>query len=318
MGDRVDGAHQVWLKASGPDTAFEVGLYELLHRVTPSRVLTPLATDTTRGWVLLPDGGIPLGERATGAGLAQALEAVLPQYGQLQRDLAPRVQEMLALGVADMRAAVLPERFVTAVKAVGGQIGRHGTAADQVAFRKVTGLHGTVSAWCAELDAAPGSASVDHNDLHPWNVLPGDGSAGVRFYDWGDAVVAHPFASALVALSYLQAHLEVDPHHPTILRVRDAYLEVFGDASHGDAPWVIVRCGTGSVISPAYGGASGQRRNRSAVRRRNGSSGSGTRKRTSGKWPQLAKVTVKLRWCTTSRRTSHKTSSSRFRSGRNG
>jgi hypothetical protein len=35
----------VWLKAAGPGTAFEVGLYELLSRVSPDHVLTPIATD---------------------------------------------------------------------------------------------------------------------------------------------------------------------------------------------------------------------------------------------------------------------------------
>lgn len=39
-----------WLKAAGPGTAFEVGLYELLHRVVPEHVLTPLATILPRSW----------------------------------------------------------------------------------------------------------------------------------------------------------------------------------------------------------------------------------------------------------------------------
>ncbi|MGI8750411.1 MAG: aminoglycoside phosphotransferase family protein, partial [Thermoleophilaceae bacterium] len=53
----------VWLKAAGPGTAFEVGVYDLLHEVAPAHVLTPLATDIDRGWVVLEDGGTPLGER---------------------------------------------------------------------------------------------------------------------------------------------------------------------------------------------------------------------------------------------------------------
>ena len=58
-------------------------------------------------------------------------------------------------------------------------------------------------------------------DLHPWNVLTGG-----RFYDWGDAVVAHPFAVALVPLGFLSERLE---------RARDAYLEVFSDrAPHAE------------------------------------------------------------------------------------
>jgi hypothetical protein len=38
----------VWLKAAGPGTAFEVGLYEILQRDAPDHVLTPVATDVTQ------------------------------------------------------------------------------------------------------------------------------------------------------------------------------------------------------------------------------------------------------------------------------
>ena len=93
----------VWLKAAGPATAFEVRLYDLLQRVAPDQVLHPIAIDLERAWVLLPDGGPPLGEALTRTDLAEAMARALPQYGQLQRDLSPHADELLALGVADMR-----------------------------------------------------------------------------------------------------------------------------------------------------------------------------------------------------------------------
>jgi hypothetical protein len=69
-------------------------------------------------------------------------------------------------------------------------------------------------------------ASLDHNDLHWWNVFV-DGS--VRFYDFGDSVVAHPFASMLLGLGMLRRQLGVGADGPAVARPRDAYLEVFGD-----------------------------------------------------------------------------------------
>src|SRR5919107_5362340 len=62
----------VWMKAAGPATAFEAGLYELLAREAPGDVLTPLAVDAPRGWMLLPDGGPPLSDRLEGDALAEA------------------------------------------------------------------------------------------------------------------------------------------------------------------------------------------------------------------------------------------------------
>ncbi len=220
----------VWLKASGGGTAFEAGLYELLHRVAPEHVLEPIAVDAERAWVLLPDGGPSLGARLKGADLIRALESALPEYGRLQRALAPHAGELLALGIADMRPAVLPQRFDEAVEAARGQV----DDADREAFERSAAMRDTIVAWCERLAAAPAPASLDHNDLHPWNILVGDGHA--RFYDWGDSVVAHPFASMLLGLGFVQFNvLESAPDAPEIVRLRDAYLEVFSDlAPHAE------------------------------------------------------------------------------------
>jgi hypothetical protein len=73
---------------------------------------------------------------------------------------------------------------------------------------------------------------LDHNDLHPWNIL-GSGTGGslqATFYDWGDSVVAHPFASMLLPLGFVQSSiLGTSLDDPRILRLRDAYREVFSD-----------------------------------------------------------------------------------------
>lgn len=227
----------VWLKASGPETAFEVPLYQLLQRVTPDRVLAPLAIDVDRSWVVLPDGGAPLGERLDDVDLVAALVRVLPEYGQLQRDLAPHLGSLLSFGVADMRAAIMPQRFDEAVAAVETYVDRHGGPADRETLRRAAAMRDTFAGWCERLAGAAVPPSIDHNDLHPWNVFVADGAGDgrVRFYDWGDGVVAHPFASMLLGLGYLRHHLGVDTDDPAVVRPRDAYLEVFSDvASHAD------------------------------------------------------------------------------------
>jgi hypothetical protein len=195
----------VWLKASARGTAFEAGLYALLAEVVPEHVLIPLGIDAERGWLLLPDGGPALRERPV------PLEDVFAAYAELQRALAPRVDDLLALGVADMRPAIMPARYAEAL--------------DKLDVEPPV-AHERFAAWCEELAACPGGASLDHNDLHSDNVLPGD-DGRIRFYDWGDAVVAHPFASLLVGLGVLPDEL--------VATARDAYLEVFSDlAPHAE------------------------------------------------------------------------------------
>jgi len=206
----------VWLKAPGPWTVFEVALYDLLGHAAPDWILRPIAVDLDRGWVLLPDGGPTLGARLDDTDLIDALVTVLPQYGQLQRELAPHTDALLSFGIADMRPAAMPVRFDEAVEAVGP---------DRV--RAVVELRATFGEWCARLASSPVPASLDHNDLHPWNMFFSDGRA--RFYDWGDAVVSHPFASMLVALAVVRMQLDAGPDDPAVTRLRDAYLEVWSD-----------------------------------------------------------------------------------------
>jgi Phosphotransferase enzyme family len=209
----------VWLKAPCPATVFEVALYELLEKVVPARIPRPIAVDHDRGWVLLPDGGATLGDQVDDAELADVLVVVLPQYAQLQRDLAPHVTELLSFGVADMRPAIMPGRFDEALAVVEERAGRQ--------LHAVREMRATFVGWCERLAASRVGASLDHNDLHPWNVFFDAGQA--RFYDWGDSVVAHPFASMLLVLAVVRMRLGVGPDDPAVTRPRDAYLEVWSD-----------------------------------------------------------------------------------------
>ncbi|SES26069.1 phosphotransferase [Actinokineospora terrae] len=189
-------AGPVWLKAANPHMAAEVRLYEVLHAAVPERVLAPIATDPARGWLVLPDGGPTLAEMGE-------MVDYLPAYGQMQRDLAPHTDAVLAAGVPDMRPSRMPERFTEALAVVDD------VPAD------IAAMGPKVAEWCARLAESPVPVSIDHNDLHAGNFLR-DG----RFYDWGDSVVAHSFASMLVPLSLLGTDGD---------RGRDAYLEAFTD-----------------------------------------------------------------------------------------
>ena len=207
----------VWMKAAGPATAFEVGLYELLHRVAPDHVLRPIATDTDRAWMVLEDGGPVLTDLIEGDELVAAMAAALGRYAELQRLVAPHAEELVALGATDMRPALLPERFEHALELVTDRDDR----------ARLEALRPDVARWCAELAGAPGDASIDHNDLHPDNVFAGPPP---RAYDWGDSVVAHPFATMLTGLGFMRARvLDAPEDDPRVLRLRDAYLDGFTD-----------------------------------------------------------------------------------------
>ena len=60
-------------RSRAPGPRFEVGLYELLHRIAPAHVLEPLAIDVDRAWIVLPDGGPLLADQSDEHGLPTQL-----------------------------------------------------------------------------------------------------------------------------------------------------------------------------------------------------------------------------------------------------
>lgn len=225
----------VWLKAASPGTAFEIPLYRLLARLAPDRVLMPLALDEERAWIVLPDGGPTLGDTFSGESLPSALGSALGPYAALQRALMPHVDELLALGVSDMRAPLMPQRFEQALVECEAYVARSGSAEDRVVLARVAGARDTFAAWCSELGRGPVPPSLDHNDLHPWNIFAARDGLPARAYDWGDSVIAHPFASLLVALGFVRHGTRAAADDPRVSAVRDAYLAAFSDlAPHAE------------------------------------------------------------------------------------
>jgi Ser/Thr protein kinase RdoA (MazF antagonist) len=151
--------------------------------------------------------------------------AALVDYGRMQLDLASHVDGLLSLGVADMRPGVMEERFGQALAATRDDL--DGRAADRSIHAQVAAMGGTVASWCERLATSSVPPSLDHNDLHPWNILSDGAADGVRFYDWGDSVVAYPFAAMLVPLGFVQRLLGAGLDDARFADARDAYLDVF-------------------------------------------------------------------------------------------
>lgn len=202
----------VWFKANPPGSAFEPGLARALASWAPDHVVAPLAVDTARAWSLSPHGGTLLCDDPGRP--PHYWDEPLRQYAALQRALLPRTDGLAALGVPDMRPARLPallDEFLV------GPLGR--TEADEFAE-----VRGRFAEWCAELDGGGIPVGLDHADLHEAQVFSRPGRR-YAFFDWGDAALAHPFASLLVTVRVTAERLGADGSAAAIARLRDAYLE---------------------------------------------------------------------------------------------
>jgi Ser/Thr protein kinase RdoA (MazF antagonist) len=104
-------------------------------------------------------------------------------------------------------------------------------------------LHALRPRWsdaAAELEALGIPDSIQHGDLHPANVTR-DPSGRLRFIDFGDASVAHPFTALFVPLG-VAAQDDLDDAGLT--RLRESYLEVFSDL----APMPALRRGLATAL----------------------------------------------------------------------
>jgi aminoglycoside phosphotransferase (APT) family kinase protein len=66
-----------------------------------------------------------------------------------------------------------------------------------------------------------------HDDLHMANLYARCGT--LRVLDWGDASISHPFASLVVTFRFLEETNKPPPDDPCFVKLRDAYLEPWGN-----------------------------------------------------------------------------------------
>ena len=176
---RVDGG--LWLKQCKGAWAFEAALSAALSSRWPDRVAEVVDHDADEAWMLTRDAG------------PQVLDDPEPWpeavrlYAELQQGEAAHADEHVAAGVPDLRLARLPERYAALVEEVGDErLRRFGPRFAEL---------------CDELAARGIPETIQHDDLHQFNVHVLDGRP--RILDWGDSSVGHPYFSLVATLRHV-------------------------------------------------------------------------------------------------------------------
>ncbi len=214
----ADGA--AWFKACAPLQAFEPRLTAELFARWPDRVPEVLGFDEERAWLLLADAGTRID---VWGNPPKAWLDALPLYAELQRGEAAHAEDHLAHGVPDFRVATLSARYEDLLQQdlplEQDEIGR---------LREFAPLFAEL---CGELVEHGVTETVQHDDLHMTNLYV----QGERFrvLDWGDASISHPFASLVVTFRFLEERNKLPPADPWFARLRDAYLEPWGNGLAG-------------------------------------------------------------------------------------
>jgi hypothetical protein len=229
----TDGG-DAWFKATGPGPAHEGPLLELFRALGVRRVVLPLTVHPSRPWLLFDDAGPTLrATRADGHGDHDlgAWHRILAEYAGVQRSVesASSRTAMLAAGVPDERPARLPDELerLLADDVAWERITADERVAADAARERLRMAVPAIRALAGELASAGVAATVEHGDFHGGNIVVGP--EGDRFFDWGDAAVAHPFATLTTTFNSIahKTHRRLDD--PVLAKLQDAYLEAWTD-----------------------------------------------------------------------------------------
>lgn len=186
----------------------------------PGYVPRPVAIDTERVWMLLPDAGTPLGDSKDVA----LWEAAIRVHARRQREMLGQVAALQQVGCLDRGLGHLDVDIddLTADNEAMAFL----EPTDQERFQASIPA---IKALIAELATLGIPDSFTHGDLHPWNI--GVQEDRLVFFDWTDACITHPFMDLA---SYLGASRVLKDVPDARDRLRSAYLEEWhGLASPG-------------------------------------------------------------------------------------
>ena len=222
----------LWFKANIAPLAYEAPLIDLVGSGSSS-VPRLVASDLSRGWMLMEDAGTKLSD-VYRDGVPRAIWCeLLHAHAQLQVDAAPAALRLIAAGVPDRRLPALVEGLR---RVLGNDRLVRPAAAVALADDELERAHALlprIERAVDELGALALPDSLQHDDLHPWNVCVRDGT--YCFIDWGDACISQPLLSLAVPLAHIaQGDAEaagdayLDPW--TRFRKRDELVAVVGEA----------------------------------------------------------------------------------------
>jgi hypothetical protein len=222
---------RVYFKACAPHLSDEPALTDFLYRLWPDRITRLLAVNRQRRWLLLADEGVRMRELMTGPEELHRWETILPRFAEMQIELIPRADELLALGLVDHHVALLPGMFAGLLED-GAALGlgkEYGLSVEQHAALRA--IQPRYAGLIARLTEFPIPNTLHHDDFHDGNVFYRDGR--YTFSDWGDSCLTHPFFSMVINLRSNADRLGMpdeatdnpDRLPPELNRLRDAYLE---------------------------------------------------------------------------------------------
>lgn len=242
-------AGRFWFKENNGGERQEAAVVQALASFASDRVVVPLAVDVERGWLLSPDGGPTL--QSLGEHDVPTWVRVVTEYAALQQICAGHEDHLLGAGLRDLRPEVAPDILRTLVDRLGGLPSTDRRHADRTLLDRVDAAMPWLCSAAAALADGPVPSTIEHSDLHPNNAFePAADSRPLRFFDFGDAVWAHPFCSMLIPIRVLTDQWSCTQSDPRVQSVLDAYLSRW--SPYGSVPELRALLDAALLVAPVH------------------------------------------------------------------
>jgi hypothetical protein len=204
-------------------SAHEPRLTALLVRLYPDDVPSVIAIDAERGWMIIGDVGTDLRTSLD----FQLWHKALMRLVELQHDSRPHLDALLSSGCPDARPARMGAQID---EALANQAMFSGLESDEI--ERLRSLAPLLHRNNRALEQASfESATLVHGDFHGGNIGCKDGR--LRFFDWSESCIAHPFFDLPVILRDAENYFSAEQ----VNRLREDYLACWQD---GQRQWQIV------------------------------------------------------------------------------
>ncbi len=180
---------KLFFKAYYQKSAPESTVISMLSQNWPKHLPQVVSSDTTKRWLLMEDFGNKSLESASIKKRGKALGL----FAEIQRYFLQKVDLLIGMGCADMRSEVLFDRFEQLLNddsalrpGVRGELNTSQIAELRAALP-------LIRAKFEQLENSEISKTLVHSDFRGGNIALND--LDIVFFDWSDAVIAHPFYS---------------------------------------------------------------------------------------------------------------------------
>jgi hypothetical protein len=215
----------LFFKATAAETIYESALTQKLTELYPKAMPELIATDTTRGWMLMRDGGQVLRASIRPTKDIQPWKPVIKLFSEVQAGCVEHVSELLALGIPDWRLTHLPKLYSELLADEDSILVNQPKGLTSEEFQRMLQLAPRFAEICEQLAGFGIPETINHGDFHDGNVLVQDGR--ITLFDWGDGCIAHPFISLRTFFVSIEIALELDDYAftPEMQELLDIYLE---------------------------------------------------------------------------------------------